>query len=90
MQVKAWTVQLLMRKQIFKVLHILNKCRINPEEHLMSLAETSPEIEYRDFVVEQLQKLAKVTLQFTLLDPLSITTVTGTSLESRLFQLKVT
>ncbi|XP_045785776.1 spatacsin [Maniola jurtina] len=58
-EVKAWTVQLLMRKQIYKVLHILNKCNINPEEHLMVLAETSPEIEYRDFIVENLQKLSK-------------------------------
>lgn len=65
-----------MRKQIFKVLHILNKCSINPEENLMTLAETSPEIEYRDFVVEQLQKLAKVKLQLTLLDHLSIIAVT--------------
>ncbi|XP_034840760.1 spatacsin [Maniola hyperantus] len=58
-EVKAWTVQLLMRKQIYKVLHILNKCNINSEEHLMVLAETSPEIEYRDFIVENLQKLSK-------------------------------
>ncbi|XP_052737622.1 spatacsin isoform X2 [Bicyclus anynana] len=58
-EVKAWTVQLLMRKQIFKVLHILNKCNINPEEHLITLAEISPVIEYRDFIVAHLQKLVK-------------------------------
>ncbi|XP_046964656.1 spatacsin isoform X3 [Vanessa cardui] len=58
-EVKAWTVQLLMRKQIFKVLHILNKCNINPEEHLMTLAKSSAQIEYRDFIVEHLQKLTK-------------------------------
>ncbi|CAH2086346.1 unnamed protein product [Euphydryas editha] len=57
-EVKAWTVQLLMRKQIFKVLHILNKCNINAEEHLMTLAQTSTEIEYRDFIVEHLHKLS--------------------------------
>ncbi|XP_026744645.1 spatacsin [Trichoplusia ni] len=58
-EVKAWTVQLLSRKQIFKVLHILNKVKINPEQHLMSLAEDSAQIEYRDFIVEQIEKLAK-------------------------------
>lgn len=56
---KAWTVQLLMRKQIFKVLHILNKCNLNPEEHLLSIAETADEIEHRDFIVEHLHKLNK-------------------------------
>ncbi|XP_049866892.1 spatacsin [Pectinophora gossypiella] len=58
-EVKAWTVQLLLRKQIFKVLHILNKVKINPEEHLMTLAQESPQIEYRDFIVENLEKLSK-------------------------------
>ncbi|XP_028159191.1 spatacsin isoform X2 [Ostrinia furnacalis] len=58
-EVKAWTVQLLMRKQIFKVLHILGKVKINPEKHLISLAKTSPQIEYRDFIVENLDKLSK-------------------------------
>lgn len=58
-QVKAWTVQLLMRKQIFKVLHILNKVQINVEEHLMTLAQESSEIEYRDFIVEHLEKISK-------------------------------
>ncbi|KPI91567.1 Spatacsin [Papilio xuthus] len=58
-EVKAWTVQLLLRKQIFKVLHVLNKVNINPEEHLMTLAATSSNIEYRDFIVEQLEKLSK-------------------------------
>lgn len=48
-----------MRKQIFKVLHVLNKCNINPEEHLMALAQTSAEMEYRDFIVEHLHKLSK-------------------------------
>lgn len=48
-----------MRKQIFKVLHILSKCNLNPEEHLISIAQTSTEIEYRDFIVDHLQKLAK-------------------------------
>lgn len=56
---KVWTVQLLLRKQIFKVLHVLSKVKINPEEHLMSLAETSSAIEYRDFLVEQLEKISK-------------------------------
>ncbi|KAG6442693.1 spatacsin [Manduca sexta] len=58
-EVKAWTVQLLLRKQIFKVLHILDKVKINPEEHLMTLAEVSESIEYRDFIVEHLEKLLK-------------------------------
>lgn len=58
-EVKVWTVQLLLRKQIFKVLHVLSKVKINPEEHLMSLAETSSAIEYRDFLVEQLEKISK-------------------------------
>ncbi|XP_047512277.1 spatacsin [Pieris napi] len=58
-EVKAWTVQLLMRKQIFKVLHILNKMNINPEDHLMALAQTATQIEYRDFLVENLQKITK-------------------------------
>ncbi|KAJ0180601.1 hypothetical protein K1T71_004005 [Dendrolimus kikuchii] len=56
-EVKAWTVQLLMRKQIHKVLHILSKVKVNPEEHLMTLAESSPQIEYRDFIVQHLEKL---------------------------------
>ncbi|XP_032513867.2 spatacsin isoform X2 [Danaus plexippus] len=58
-EVKTWTDQLLRRKQIFKVLHILNKCDINPEEHLMELARSSAQIDYRDFIVEHLQKLIK-------------------------------
>ncbi|XP_059057063.1 uncharacterized protein LOC131850735 [Achroia grisella] len=58
-EVKAWTVQLLMRKQIFKVLHILNKVQVNPEEHLMTLAQTSAQIQYRDFIVEHIEKLSK-------------------------------
>ncbi|KAJ8725713.1 hypothetical protein PYW08_003896 [Mythimna loreyi] len=58
-EVKAWTVQLLLRKQIFKVLHILNKVKINPELHLMTLARDSAQIDYRDFIVEHLEKLAK-------------------------------
>ncbi|KAL4705762.1 hypothetical protein ACJJTC_006543 [Scirpophaga incertulas] len=58
-EVKAWTVQLLMRKQIFKVLHILGKVNVNPEKHLMILAQTSPQIEYRDFIVEHLEKTSK-------------------------------
>jgi hypothetical protein len=58
-QVKAWTIQLLMRKQIFKVLHILGKVNINPEIHLMNLAQTSPQIEYRDFIIDQLDKISK-------------------------------
>ncbi|XP_047021762.1 spatacsin isoform X1 [Helicoverpa zea] len=58
-EVKAWTVQLLLRKQIFKVLHILNKVKINPELHLMILAQDSAQIEYRDFIVEHLEKLSK-------------------------------
>lgn len=58
-EVKAWSIQLLMRKQIFKVLHVLNKVKINPEEHLMTLAEDSSQIVYRDFIVEQLEKLSK-------------------------------
>ncbi|RVE48988.1 hypothetical protein evm_006346 [Chilo suppressalis] len=58
-EVKAWTVQLLMRKQIFKVLHILGKVEVNPEMHLITLAKTSPQIEYRDFIVEHLEKLSK-------------------------------
>ncbi|CAG9783834.1 unnamed protein product [Diatraea saccharalis] len=58
-EVKAWTVQLLMRKQIFKVLHILSKVKVNPEIHLITLAKTSPQIEYRDFIVEHLEKLSK-------------------------------
>ncbi|XP_050680736.1 spatacsin isoform X2 [Leptidea sinapis] len=58
-EVKSWTVQLLMRKQIFKVLHLLNKVDINPEDHLMTLAQTATEIEYRDFLVEHLQKITK-------------------------------
>ncbi|CAH2073718.1 unnamed protein product, partial [Iphiclides podalirius] len=58
-EVKAWTIQLLIRKQIFKVLHILNKVNINPEDHLMTIAATSTEIEYRDFVVEQIDKNSK-------------------------------
>lgn len=52
-------MQLLMRKQIFKVLHILNKVKINPEKHLIDLAKTSAIIEYRDFIVENLEKLSK-------------------------------
>lgn len=59
LQVKAWTVQLLMRKQIFKVLHILSKVKINPEKHLIDLAKTSPQIEYRDFIVEHLEKMSR-------------------------------
>ncbi|CAK1545304.1 unnamed protein product [Leptosia nina] len=58
-EVKAWTVQLLMRKQIFKVLHILNKINFNPEEHLMTLAQSATEIVYRDFLVENLLKISK-------------------------------
>ncbi|CAH0701733.1 unnamed protein product [Spodoptera exigua] len=58
-EVKAWTVQLLLRKQIFKVLHILNKVKISPELHLMTLARDSAQIEYRDFIVEHLEKLSK-------------------------------
>ncbi|KAJ2952675.1 hypothetical protein O0L34_g7014 [Tuta absoluta] len=58
-EVKAWTVQLLLRKQIFKVLHILGKVKINPEEHLMTLAQEATQIEYRDFIVENLEKLTK-------------------------------
>ncbi|CAG4989155.1 unnamed protein product [Parnassius apollo] len=58
-EVKAWTIQLLVRKQIFKVLHILSKVNLNPEDHLMTLAATSSEIEYRDFIVEQIEKIAK-------------------------------
>ncbi|XP_053623631.1 uncharacterized protein LOC128682796 [Plodia interpunctella] len=58
-EVKAWTVQLLMRKQIFKVLHVLGKVQINPEDHLMTLAEASPQIEYRDFIVENIEKISK-------------------------------
>lgn len=58
-QVKAWTIQLLMRKQIFKVLHVLNKVKINPEDHLMTLARDSAQIEYRDFIVENLEKISK-------------------------------
>lgn len=48
-----------MRKQIFKVLHILGKVKLNPEVHLMALAQESSEIEYRDFIVENLQKIEK-------------------------------
>lgn len=33
--------------------------KINPEEHLMTLAYESPQIEYRDFIVENLQKMVK-------------------------------
>ncbi|XP_013195896.1 spatacsin [Amyelois transitella] len=58
-EVKAWTVQLLMRKQIFKVLHILEKVKLNPEDHLMTLAEASPDIEYRDFIVDNIEKISK-------------------------------
>ncbi|XP_075969703.1 spatacsin [Anticarsia gemmatalis] len=58
-EVKAWTIQLLMRKQIFKVLHVLNKVKINPEDHLMTLARDSAQIQYRDFIVEHLEKIAK-------------------------------
>ncbi|KAG7307274.1 hypothetical protein JYU34_007437 [Plutella xylostella] len=58
-EVKAWTVQLLMRKQIFKVLHILNKVQINSEEHFMTLAGESAQIDYRDFIVEHLEKISK-------------------------------
>ncbi|XP_052757536.1 uncharacterized protein LOC113517240 [Galleria mellonella] len=58
-EVKAWTVQLLLRKQIFKVLHILNKVQVNPEEHLMTLAQDSASIEYRDFIVDNIEKLSK-------------------------------
>ncbi|XP_045491000.1 spatacsin [Colias croceus] len=58
-EVKAWTVQLLLRKQIHKVLHILNKVEINPEDHLMTLAQAATQIEYRDFLVENLQKISK-------------------------------
>ncbi|KAM3963039.1 LOW QUALITY PROTEIN: spatacsin [Aphomia sociella] len=58
-EVKAWTVQLLMRKQIYKVLHILNKVQLNPEEHLMTLSQASAQIEYRDFIVENIEKLTK-------------------------------
>lgn len=52
-------MQLLLRKQIFKVLHILNKVKLNPEDHLMTLAGESPQIEYRDFIVEHLEKITK-------------------------------
>lgn len=48
-----------MRKQIFKVLHVLNKVKINPEEHLMTLAQDSSQIEYRDFIVQHIEKIAK-------------------------------
>ncbi|XP_061711592.1 spatacsin [Cydia pomonella] len=57
-EVRAWTIQLLLRKQIFKVLHVLNKVGIDPAEHLMDLAQSSPEIEYRDFIVQHLDKLS--------------------------------
>lgn len=56
---KAWTVQLLLRKQIHKVLHILNKVKVSPELHLMALAQDSAQIEHRDFIVEHLEKLSK-------------------------------
>ncbi|XP_041977836.1 spatacsin [Aricia agestis] len=62
-EVKAWTVQLLAQKQIFKVLHVLNKCNINAEDHLMALAKVATEIDYRDFIVEHLEKLTKDTVQ---------------------------
>ncbi|XP_068629577.1 spatacsin isoform X2 [Battus philenor] len=58
-EVKAWTIQLLIRKQIFKVLHILNKVNINPENHLMTLAASSSDIDYRDFIVQQIEKISK-------------------------------
>ncbi|GBP24773.1 Spatacsin [Eumeta japonica] len=54
-EVSAWIVQLLMRKQIFKVLHILNKVEINPEQHLIALARETVEIAFRDFIVNHLE-----------------------------------
>lgn len=47
-----------MRKQIFKVLHVLNKVQLNPEDHLMTLAQASPQIEYRDFIVDNIEKIS--------------------------------
>lgn len=58
-EVKTWTIQLLMGKQIHRVLHILNKVNLNPEEHLMTIAEVSPQIDFRDFIVENIKKLVK-------------------------------
>lgn len=33
--------------------------KINPEEHLMTLAEVSPQIEYRDFIIEHVENSTK-------------------------------